>query len=120
MTGNQEGSGTPDTGVYITLVGSKGHTGKIHLQSVLTILSGKAIDTGTTSNIVIESGGDLGDVLVVIVGIDKSHVSNPISAPWYVDDVGVFNYQNKQQELFPCYHWIGNGDRVSVTAHTSK
>lgn len=84
------------------------------------MLMGQSIDKGTSSNVVIESSGDLGDVLVVILGIDKGLLNNPLAAPWYVDDVGVYNYQNKQRDVFPCYHWLATGDSVSFTAHTSK
>lgn len=122
VTGDQKGAGTPDTGAYITLVGSKGHSGKVQLQDFLSILSGKSLDKGRCSNIVIESSEDLGEVLVVILGIDESKPisRNPLADPWYVDDVGVYNYQSKEQELFPCYHWINSGDSVSFTAHSSK
>ena len=120
LTGSQKGAGTPDPGVYITLVGSNGHSGKLYLQSFLGALLRKVIHEGTSTNIVIESSGDLGQVLVVILGNDDSSLKNPLTDPWYVEDVGVYNYQSKQQEVFPCYHWIANGDSVSFTAHTSK
>ena len=120
MTGSQKGAGTPDPGVYITLVGSNGHSGKLYLQSFLTVLLRKCIDEGTSTNIVVESCGDLGQVLVVILGNDDGPLKNRLTDPWYVEDVGVYNYQSKQQEVFPCYHWIANGDCVSFTAHTSN
>lgn len=120
VTGDQKGAGTPNTDAYITLVGSKGHSGKIQLQNLLSILIGQSLDKGMCSNFVIESSGDLGEVLVVILGIDKRKLSNALADPWYVDDVGVYNYQSRCQEVFPCYHWLNNGDNVSFTAHTSK
>ena len=121
MTGNQEGAGTPDSGAYITLIGSKGHTGQVNLQSLLTILQGQSLDRGTHYNVVIESNGDLGEVLVVILGIEEeSKLSNTMADPWYINDVSVYNYQNRQCEMFPCYHWLNSGDSVSFTAHTSE
>lgn len=121
MTGNQIGAGTPEAGVYVTLVGSKGHSGKIFLQSFLKIMSKKYLGRETCDNVILESNGDFGEVEVVILGIDKGRRSSIIHDPWYVNYVGVFNYQTKQiPVVFPCYYWIGNGDSVSFTAHTSK
>ena len=120
VTGDQKGAGTPHTGAYITLVGSKGHSGEINLQNFLSMLIEQSLDKGMCSNFVIESSGDLGEVLVVILGIEKRKLSNTLADPWYVDDVGVYNYQSKRQEVFPCYHWLNNGDSVSFTAHSSK
>ena len=119
-TGNQEGAGTPDTGAYIILIGSKGRSGKINLQSLLTILQGRSLDKGTYYNVVVASNGDLGEVLVVILGIEEEKLSNALADPWYVNDINIYNYQNRQEEVFPCYHWLNNGDSVSFTAHTSK
>jgi hypothetical protein len=120
-TGNQEGAGTPDTGAYIILIGSKGHSDKINLQSLLTILFGRSLDKGTYRNVVIESSGDLGEVLVVILGIEEDKlINNSLADPWYINDVNIYNYQNGQEEVFPCYHWLNSGDSVSFTAHTSK
>lgn len=120
VTGDQKGAGTPHTGAYITLVGNKGHSGEVQLQNFLSVLIEQSLDKGMSSNFVIESSGDLGEVLVVILGIKKSKLSNKLVDPWYVDDVGVYNYQSKRQEVFPCYHWLNNGDSVSFTAHSSK
>ena len=58
-------------------------------------------------------------MLVVVLGNDKSWLA-PLGAPWYVNEVQVHNLQSKIQEVFPCYHWIGDGDSVSFTAHTSE
>ena len=119
MTGEQQGAGTTDTGVYVQLIGSSGHSGKVYLQGFLDILLDKDIDRGTSENLIIESSGDLGTVLVVILGNDKSWLA-PLGAPWYVNEVQVHNFQSKIQEVFPCYHWIGDGDSASFTAHTSE
>lgn len=89
------------------------------MQSFLDVLLDKDVDRGTTENLIIESSGDLGTVLVVVLGNDKSWLA-PLGAPWYVNEVQVHNLQSKIQEVFPCYHWIGDGDSVSFTAHTSE
>ena len=119
VTGKQKGAGTSDTGVFVQLIGNKGQTDKVYLQNHLAILLDRDIDRDTTENLTIETGGDLGEVLVVVLGNDKSWRALD-GAPWYVNEVEVFNFQSKVQERFPCYHWIGDGDEVSFTAHTSE
>ena len=118
MTGKQEGAGTPSTGAYVMLVGNKGHSNKIYIQG---LFDNRKIDHGTCDNILIESSGDLGKVLVVIVGIDNKLIERilPLGTPWYVSQVGVYNDQSKRSYVFHCQHWIGSGDNVSITAHTS-
>ena len=114
-------AGTPDSGVYITLIGSGGHTGKVYLHSALTkAISKKYIGRGSIDFVLVKSKADhdLGEVLVVILGIDKK--SRLIPDPWFVDCVYVYNFQANKMTTFPCYHWIGSGDSVSFTAHTSK
>ena len=119
VTGEQKGAGTTDTGVFIRLIGSKGHSGKVYLQGFLKVLTGHGISRDTSEYLIIESSGDLGDVLVVTLGNDKSWLA-PLGAPWFVNEVGVHSFQSKTSDVFPCYHWIGDGDHVSLTAHTSE
>ena len=125
QTGKQLLAGTPDAGVYVVLVGTGGHTGRLYLHSALSKATQKKyIGRGTIDHVLIKSNGDhdLGEVMVVYLGIEKS--SRRLSVlpdPWFVDSVSVFNYQTKKPPMvFPCYHWIGSGDSVSFTAHTSK
>ena len=118
-TGQQEGAGTSDTGVYIRLIGSNGRSSKVYLQSFLKVLTGKSINKDSRENLIIECDGDLGNILVVILGNDKSWLVIP-GAPWYVNEVLVHNLQSKTRVVFPCYHWIGDNDHVSFTAQTSK
>ena len=119
VTGKQEGAGTSDTGVFVRLVGSKGQSKKVYLQSFLKVLFGKGIKEASRDSLRIESEGDLGDILVVILGNDKSWLTTS-GAPWYVNEVLVNNLQNKEHKVFPCYHWIGDGDHVSFTAETGE
>ena len=119
VTGKQEGAGTFDTGVFIQLIGSKGQSKKVYVQSLLKVLFGKRIREDSHDSLTIESGGDLGDILVVILGNDKSWMAT-YGAPWYVNEVVVNNLQNKEQKTFPCYHWIGDGDQISFTAETGE
>lgn len=119
MNGKQLGAGTADPEAYICIVGSNGHSGKLYLQSLLSMrsLTGQTLHRGTWDNLIIESSGDLGEIQVVILGIDKSAL---LGASWYVHEVGVYNFQSKTQEAFPCCFWIGNGESVSFTSKTSK
>ena len=65
MTGEQLDAGTCVPNVFICLVGSKGHTGKLYLTSLQTHLH-----RGMLDDLVIESEGDLGEIFLVILGID--------------------------------------------------
>ena len=105
--------------MFVQLIGNKGQTSKVYLQNCLKVLVGHDIDHDTTENLIVESSGDLGEVLVVVLGNDKSWLA-PLGAPWFVNEVQVHNFQSKVQERFPCYHWIGDRDEVSFTVHTSE
>lgn len=110
MNGRQPGAGTSCWNAFICLVGSSGHSGKLYLTGLTST------HTEMWDNIIVESSGDLGEIQVVILGIDKSlfHYS------WYVNEVGVYNFQSKNQDDFPCYHWTRSGESVSITAKTGK
>ena len=117
-TGSQEGAGTTDTDVYITLTGNKGSSGKVGISSWLKALKGH-FKRRTFDDLIIESDGDLGRVLVVAIGNEKEWFAG-LGAPWYVDFVTVHNFQSNLNEEFPVYHWIGDSDCVTCTAHTSE
>ena len=119
VTGQQEGAGTSDTGVFVRLIGSKGQSSKIYLQNFLKVLIGKGIKEDSHDTLTIESSGDIGEILVVILGNDKCWLVTS-GAPWYVNEVLVHNLQNKERKVFPCYHWIGDNDYISFTAQTGK
>ena len=118
VTGRQEGAGTTDTDVYITLIGSKASSGKVGISGWLTALKG-SYNRRTFDDFVIECDGDLGSVLVVAVGNEKEWLAD-FGAPWFVDFVMVNNFQSRINEEFPVYHWIGDGDCVTCTSHTSE
>ena len=117
-TGSQKGAGTKDTAVYITLIGDKASSGKVGISSWLKALKGSC-KRRTFDNLIVESDDDLGQVLVVGIGNEKKWFAGS-EAPWYVDFVMVHNFQSSQNEEFPVYHWIGDGDYVTCTAHTSE
>ena len=118
VTGRCEGAGTKDTDVYITLIGSKASSGKITVGGWLKALKGSC-SRHTFDDLIIESDGDLGQVLVVGVGNEKDLLTI-LGAPWFVDFVMVHDFQSNLNEEFPVYHWIGDGDYVTCTAHTSE
>ena len=107
-----------DTDVYITLIGSKASSGKVKIGGWLKALKGGS-KRQTFDDLIIESDGDLGVVLVMAVG-NKKDLLDDLGAPWYVDFVMVHNFQSSLNEEFPVYHWIGDGDCVTCTAHTSE
>ena len=104
-------------GVFICLIGENGHSGKLNLQTrVQSLLSLFTGGTGMLDDVIIESSEDLGEISVVILGIEESM----FQYSWYVNEVGLYNFQSKKQDAFPCYHWISHGDRVSVIAKTGN
>ena len=118
MNGKQEGaaSGSISREAFICLVGTNGHSGKLYLQGLLSWLHSD-IQRNNWVDMVVESSGDLGEILVVILGIGD-HGLLEIHPSWYVNEVGVYNTQNGKQDAFPCYHWIGKGDTISISART--
>ena len=113
VTGQQVGAGTR-ADAYVMLVGDKGKTGKLSLRGWFDFLN--PISSDTYDNLVVVSDNDLGNVLVVVVGCDGSWFEDQ----WYVSSVSVANVQTKDIGQFPCYHWIGGDDSVTITAKTSK
>ena len=114
--GKQPQAGTSSPGVFICLVGENGHSGKLYLQSYLSLLTGGNLERGMLDDVIIESSGDLGEISVVILGIEESI----FRYLWYVNEVGLYNFQSKKQDAFPCYHWIRHGDNVSIIAKTGN
>ena len=116
MNGKQLVAGTSSLGVYICLVGENGHSGKLYVQNFLSLFSGGTLHQDKLENVIIESSGDLGEISIVILGIDDSilHYS------WYVNEVGIYNFQSQKKDAFPCYHWIGSGHSVSMITQTGK
>ncbi len=118
VTGKQFLAGTTDTRVYITLIGKQASSGKVYLSHWLNIFS-KPTSRRTYDDLLIETDQELGEILVVVLGNDKGWFLGGDGSSWFVDFVMVHNFQSKGTDEFPCYHWIGEGDYVSFTAHTS-
>ncbi len=96
------------------LVGEKGKTGKLALRGWLDFLN--PISRHTFDDLVVVSDEDLGKVLVIVVGCDPSMFEDE----WFVSLVSVANVQLKVVDRFPCYHWVGREQSVSITANTSE
>lgn len=119
MTGSAKGAGGDwSKDVYVKLIGSRAQSGKVCLTSLVATMEG-SFTRKKYDDLVIESHCDLGDILVVVIGI--SHELDKCLDPlWFVDFMIIHNFQSNGTDDFPCYHWLGDGDYVSCTAHTSK
>ena len=119
MTGSAEDAGADFTNkIYMKLVGSNGESGRVKLTDFLTSMDG-SFRRKKYDDLVIESDKDLGEIQVVVVGNGHEFVRSHYPL-WFVDFVIIHSFQSKTSEDFPCYHWIGPGDHVSCTAHTSE
>ena len=117
MNWKQLEAGMFSPAVFICLIGGNGYSGRLCVQSHnMSMHFGKTIHQDTLDNMIIESSRDLGKISVVILGIDHSNF--PYS--WYVNEVGLYNYQSKKMDAFPCYHWVRDGDNVSIVAQTGN
>ena len=118
-TGTVGGAGKKDKAVYIILVGNQGATKKIYLVPYLSIFS--SIAGRTCDDLLVESDANLGDVQVVILGNEKNwFIPND---NWYVNYISICHYDGgsvRQEVKFPCYHWIGDNEAISITSATGK
>ena len=112
-TGNQREAGTLDTGVYFSLTGSKKSSGHIGFSFFDSLRKKSSHDF-----VIVETDEDLGGVLVVEIGNTKNFFD--LADAWFVDQTSVFLFEKEKELVFPCYHWIGNGDSVTTTAKTSE
>lgn len=112
-----EAAGTTNNHVYITLIGSKAATGKVQLMDSKEFFEG-GLKAHSHVDLVIETDHNLGDVQVVVLGIDgKIGIDNA----WFVNYTMVYDFlKSKEESEFPCYHWIKEDESVSTTAATSK
>ena len=100
------------------LVGNQGATKKIYILKFGSF--SPKIDGGTCDDLLVESDANLGDVQVVILGKEKNWF---LPTNWYVSYTSICHYNGgcvKQQVKFPCYHWIGDNEAISITSATGK
>ena len=104
-------------GICVQLVGNKAQSGVVNIGDALQFT--KPFGQGTYDDFIIECADDLGAVLVAEVGNNMSWLG-PKGSPWFVDYMAVKSFATGQDDMFPCYHWIGDGDAVSCTVKTSE
>lgn len=111
--GKMKSPGTHITSVYARLIGNMGATGKICLSGI------GGMDTRTHQDMIIETMETLGEIQVVIVGIDRALADNA----WFVEYTSVYDFGSKkkvQEVMFPCYHWIKKNQMFTTTSKSSK
>ena len=103
---------------YVTLIGTEGSTGKVSLLGTLHYFF-KGTDSATYEEVVIETEGDLGEVQVVVIGIDGACLAS--DSEWFVEFAEVTDLTRQSQtEQFPFYHWIMAGEYVTSVADTGE
>ena len=100
--------------MYISIIGSVASSGKVKVDGCFL----RGHDGQGYDDLIIEADGNLGNILVVEVANEDKIFDNEL--PWYVSLVTVHDFQNDSCEDFPSYHWVGNEESVSFTAHTSE
>ena len=115
VTGYQEKAGTASQ-VYLELIGNEAQTGKIDIRDHWKLFESS---DGTFDDYIIECDGDLGEVQLVTLG-NNGYRSVSSEAGWYVDFSLVVNLQTEVEQIFPCYHWIGDGDSFANSAHCGE
>ena len=119
VNGRMDAAGTTGgVDTYITLIGTEGSTGKVSLLGTLRYLF-KGMDSGTYEDLVIKTEKNLGDIQVVIIGIEGGLLA--FNSVWFVDytDVSDLTRQSKSVH-FPCYHWIKANEYVSTTSKAGE
>ena len=105
-------SGRVDT--FVTLIGTEGSTGKVSLLGTLRYLF-RGMDSGTYEDLVIETEKSLGEVQVVILGIEGSLLA--FDSVWFVEYSEVSDLTKQDKAVrFPCYHWIKDVEYVTTTS----
>ena len=119
VNGKMDTAGTTGgVDTYVTLVGTEGTTGKVSLLGTLRYFF-KGMDAGTYEDVVIETERDLGDVQVVILGIDGVRLA--FDSNWFVAFAEVTDLSKQSQtEQFPFYHWIKAGEYVSSVSNAGE
>ena len=100
---------------YVRIIGTKAASEKVYLTGYFS-----DIDAGTYQDLTIETNKVLGEIQVVVLGIDKN---TWISNAWFAAYSGVYD-MNKlgegKEKRFPCYHWINQNQSVTTTSNSSK
>ncbi len=119
VNGRMKAAGTTGgVDTYITLIGTDGSTGKVSLLGVLRFLF-KGMDSGTYEDLVIETEKSLGEIQVVILGIEGGRLA--FNSEWFIEFTDVQDLSKQNQSVrFPCYHWVKADEYVSSTSSAGK
>ena len=98
-------------------MGTKASTGKVSIYSYLKHLF-SGIASGTCEDLLIETDGSLGEVLVVVLGISGGAWA--LDSNWFVNYTVVRDFAGDGEVEFPCYHWISKHQALSTTSKTSE
>ena len=107
VTGKLDAILTGGRSMYITIIGSVASSSKMKVD----------VSFWGFDDLIIEADGNLGNILVVEIA---DHHTWHDKKPVHVSFVTVHDFQSDSCEDFPCYHWVGNEESVSFTAHTSE
>ena len=103
-------------GIYVELIGDRARTEKIGIGSFFDWLTHT---TDVYDDFIVECEIDLGEIQLVTISNDAIRL--PLTTPnWLIDYTYVINLKTKFEQNFPCYHWIGNGDTYTNSAHIGK
>ena len=116
ITGKVGGAGVNDLNIYLRLIGNKGCTGKLHIEDLKQSFE-DGLKPNTHMDMMIATDDSLGDIQVVILGIDGMLAD---LHTWFVDFTVVYDFlksNDADREIqFPCYHWI-SGDSMLPLLH---
>ena len=110
-------AGTFGADVYFNLIGDKASTGKVSIYDTWYYLC-SGISSNTFIDLIVETEKSLGEVLVVILGIDGGEIA--LDSTWFVSYSVAYQLSTMVEIQFPCYHWIGKDTSISTTAKTSE
>ena len=113
LTGSQKDAGSDwRADIRVTLIGKLARSDGDELLGWWEILGS---DNMQYDDFILECNQSLGQVQVVT--LENKAKGNQ---SWYVDFVEVHDLETTEEQVFPCYHWIGNEDSVTFSSSTGK
>ena len=100
---------------YVRIIGTKAASERVYLTGYFS-----DIDADTYQDLTIETNEVLGEIQVVVLGIEEN---SWITNAWFAAYSGVYDLSylaDKKEKHFPCYHWINQGQCVTTTSNSSK
>ena len=117
VNGETAAAGTTGADVFITLTGSEATTQRVSIYGFSERHIG-GVSSCTCEDLIIETERSLGEVLVVVLGINGGKFA--MDSTWFVQYTVVKDLATSTEVEFPCYHWIGASQIVSSTSKTSE